>query len=121
MLAEWVVTAKKHRLTLVEPCVRDGSIVPCTHAHPQLPLSAYLDLDHLRRAVSIITFDEFCDTFRRMGAEDRTIDVRYSGKRCRLFLPPPLFHAKWELASGVCAALRLSPMGLEWLRAGEYP
>ena len=80
LLTEWLLIAKRHGLTLVEPCVRDGAIVPCALAAPpsdQLPLSAYLDVPFLRHTVSVLPFRLFCDAFQQLPPAQRSLEVRF--------------------------------------------
>ena len=81
LLTEWVAVAKSHHLKLVEPCVKHGSIVPCAASNDTLPLSGYLDIDHLRKTIPVVPFADFVGRFRALPAAQRSMELRYSSKR----------------------------------------
>eukprot|EP00667_Euglena_gracilis_P008109 EG_transcript_8203 len=94
-LAEWIVLAQQFYMTLVEPCVADGAIVPCsgspvagdfgragrgerpTPSSPR-PMSTYVDLTPVmrERRVRLISHDRFVRQFFSSPPEDRSFDIR---------------------------------------------
>mmetsp|Transcript_29708 Transcript_29708/g.53336 ORF Transcript_29708/g.53336 Transcript_29708/m.53336 type:complete len:561 (-) Transcript_29708:55-1737(-) len=97
-LAEWILISREFKITIVEPCVANGSVVPCCTPCPvlvsdanrqdwrfvaqtgdPLPLSAYIDLRHLAKTsgAKVVPYARWRREWLELPAPVRTLDLRH--------------------------------------------